>query len=176
MIIKEKLKKIVVPLISGFVILGSVAGFTGSQVFAATQSAAQPDKQQAEEQTPQYTASIFLGQQDNSNDQSENTSEENDAALASKAKITETDAINTVKAAYPQNTVQAAVLGDENGYLIYELKMTDNAGKTFEVKVDAGNAKILTVDNGLEKSTEEKNNDTEEKSQGADTDNIQEEK
>lgn len=175
MIIKEKLKKIGVPLLSGFVIVGSIAGFAGSKAFASTQQASQSAKQQVEEQTPQYTASIFLGQQDNSQNQVENKSaeSENDAVLASKAKITESDAVNAVKAAYPQNTVQTAALGDENGYLVYEVKMTDKAGKNFEAKVDAGNAKVLAVDNGSEESTAEKNNGTEEKSQETDTDNEQ---
>lgn len=187
MIIKEKLKKFGVPLLAGFIVLGSVAGFAGSKVFAASQQNTQPSKQEVTEQASGYQASIFLGQQDNSQDESKDKSaeEKNDAALASKAKISGDEAVNAVKAAYPENTVQRAVLGDENGYLIYEVKMTDKAGKAFKVKVDAGNAKILATDNGSEEGIAEKNDKnemqneqkdgTEEKSQGTDSDNVEEE-
>lgn len=50
--------------------------------------------------------------------------------MASKAKISGDEAVNAVKAAYPGNTVQGAVLGDENGYLIYVVKMADKSGIT----------------------------------------------
>jgi uncharacterized membrane protein YkoI len=185
MIIKEKLKKFGVPLLAGLVVLGSVGGFAGTKAFAASQQTTQPAKQEVTEQTPAYKASIFLGQQDNGKDESKDKAaeEKNDAALASKAKISGDEAVKAVKAAYPDNTIQGAVLGDENGYLIYEVKMTDKAGKNSEVKVDAGNAKILASDNSSEEGIAEENdkNDTkneqkdgtEKESQGLDNDNVE---
>lgn len=181
MLIKEKLKKFGVPLLAGFVIFGSAAGFVGSKTFAASQQTAQTAqstqteqatqtaqstqtaKQEVKEETSGFKASIFVGQQDNGKDESKDESVEaaNDAALASKTKISQDEAVNAAKAAYPENTVQGAKIGDENGYLIYEVKMTDKAGTAIEVKVDAGNAKILATDNGSEEGSAEKNDKNE---------------
>jgi uncharacterized membrane protein YkoI len=130
----------------------------------------------AEENDPAYTASISLGTQDNGKDEQKNTASESqeDAALASKAKISAEQATDAVKAAFPDaTTISKATIGDENGYLIYEVKVTQKDGSTLEVKVDAGNGKILSQENGTENNKNEK--DGEETDTGADTDNVQEE-
>lgn len=71
------------------------------------------------------------------NDQSES----GDAALfAGMAKITEADAMKAAEAAVG-GTANKATLGNEDGSLIYEVKIG-----TQEVKVDAGNGTILEVE------------------------------
>lgn len=181
MINRQSLKKFGIPFLAGLVMLGSIGGFSGSKASAASRQPAQSVKQNVSEQSPAYTGSIFTGSQDNGKDESGNSkAEENDAALASKAKISGDDAIKAVKAVYPQNNVQGASLGDENGYLVYEVKMTDKAGKAFEAKVDAGNAKVLAFDNTEEESssetgeaTNEQKDSIENDSQGPDNDNVE---
>lgn len=185
MIIREKLKKYGVPLLAGIVILGGMAVVKAS---ASSQQIAQPVKQEAGEQAPVYKASIILEQQDNGKDENQDktTEEKDDAALVAKAKISSNDeAVNAVKAAYPENTVQSAAIEDENGNLVYEVKMSDNSAKTFDVKVDAGNAELLAVEEDSEENegiTEDKDIDSQqdeqkdsagEKDQGPDNDNVE---
>jgi len=57
-------------------------------------------------------------------------------------KITMSEAINTAVQANSNAATVAARLGNENGYLVYSVKL-DNG---LDVKVDAGNGKILSTD------------------------------
>ena len=92
--------------------------------------------------------------------------------MIAKATITPQQAVDAVKAAFPDATVSEAVIGDENGYLIYEVKVTAKDGSILEVKVDAGNAKILAQENGSEDKEAEESK-SEENDSGVDNDNIQ---
>lgn len=172
--LREALKKAGIPILAGTVIVGSMVGFAGTQT-----SAAAPQNpaavQQTDEQSPSYKASIFLGQQDqNDNEKADTQSEaQEDAALASKAKITKDEAASVALAAYPGYTVKDTSLGNENGYLVYEVEMTDNSGKFMDVKVDAGNAKVLTADS--EDNEAKGESEAEEADSGVDNDNVQEE-
>lgn len=183
--LKKTLKKYGVPFLAGAVILGSAAGFSGiSKSMAAPQNppaVQQQAQKQEQEQNPVYTGSIFLGQQDLNANEDQDLREtkdmkaeaKEDAALVSKARITKDEAIKAAITAYPGYSVKDAAIGNENGYLIYEIKMVDNAGKSLEVKIDAGNGKVLAVDNQVEDN--EKENKTEEAHSEVDNDNIQEE-
>lgn len=183
--LKETFKKYGVPFLAGAVILGSVAGFTGiSKSMAAPQNppaVQQQEQKEDQQQSPSYKGSIFLGQQDQTESKAQDLKEtkdvkaeqQEDANLASKAKITKDEAIKAAMAAYPGYAVKGAAIGNENGYLIYEIKMVDNAGKSLEVKVDAGNGKVLAADNQAEDN--EKENKAEEAHSAVDNDNIQEE-
>ncbi|RKL61450.1 hypothetical protein DXT63_16615 [Thermoanaerobacteraceae bacterium SP2] len=183
--LKETFKKYGVPFLAGTVILGSAAGFTGiSKSIAAPQNppaVQQQAQKEDQQQSPLYKGSIFLGQQDQTESKAQDLKEtkdvkaeqQEDANLASKAKIKKDEAIKAAMAAYPGYAVKGAAIGNENGYLIYEIKMVDNAGKSLEVKVDAGNGKVLAADNQAEDN--EKENKAEEAHSAVDNDNIQEE-
>lgn len=173
--LREALKKAGIPVLAGTLVVGSMVGFAGTQTSAAAPQNPTAVQQQVDEQSPSYKASIFLGQQDqNDNEKADAQSEaQEDAALASKAKITKDGAASAALAAYPAYTVKDTSLGNENGYLVYEVEMTDNSGKSIEVKVDAGNAKVLTADSQDNEVKGE--SEAEEADSGVDNDDVQEE-
>jgi len=97
----------------------------------------------------------------------EKADEENDESnLITKAKISKNEVENIVKSAYPDSVIQKVDIGDENGLIIYEVKITDKSGKVLNVKVDASNGKIVGVENGNSQQEEQKDEDN-----GHDTDN-----
>ncbi len=61
------------------------------------------------------------------------------ADLATLAKITPDQAKTAAQAARPHVQVKEVELGNENGCLVYEVEFVDG----WEVKVDAGNGKVL---------------------------------
>ena len=61
------------------------------------------------------------------------------AALQSKATITGAQAETAALAAYPGTTVVETELDNENGVLVYSVELSNG----LDVKVDAGNGKIL---------------------------------
>lgn len=79
---------------------------------------------------------------------------DDDAALAAKAALTETEANKIALAAYPDATVLSTKLEDENGVVIYEVKIKTADGTTTEVKVDATNGTALPADNENEDMSE----------------------
>lgn len=88
-----------------------------------------------------YTASITAPTgQGNEADES--------ATLAPLAKITPTEATKAALAAVP-GTAGTATLENENGYVVYGMTVTTPTG-TVDVKVDAGNGKVLAQDSGAE--------------------------
>ncbi len=87
--------------------------------------------------------------------------------LEKLAKISQTDAEKiALKKVY--GTVVKTSLDNENGYVVYSVEIKDTQGKVFEVKVDAGNGKVLIVENSDENEKEEINKIT-------DTDSVEEE-
>ena len=166
--LKGVLKKFAAPVLAGMVILGGIAGLTVANSLATTQDQA-THKQQVEEESPKYKGSIFLGQEDRKDqeDQKGQKSDENqredegkdneseaqeNAALAGKAKITKDEAIKAAETAQPGYTAEEAGVENENGYLIYGVEMSDQSGKALEVKVDAGDGKVLAVENDSEEN------------------------
>ncbi|WP_019012015.1 PepSY domain-containing protein [Deinococcus aquatilis] len=121
-----------------------LAGYAFAQTSAAptqtmAQNTAQPEGAEAAEgtekdETPTYTSSIQLPAEQSG---AEVPDAQEQAGLQALAKITPEQAKQAALAAVP-GTVTSVLLGDENGNLIYEVAI----GKT-EVKVDAGNAKVL---------------------------------
>jgi hypothetical protein len=96
-------------------------------------------------QEPSYTGSVTAPQ--GAEGQSEASES---AALAALAKISEADATKAALAKFPGATVQKATLGDENGFVVWEIELTDASKTAHEVKVDAGNGAILAVEAGGE--------------------------
>lgn len=92
---------------------------------------------------------------DNQDENDENDAEEadeadeanDDVALAGKAKLTVDQAKEIVLVANPGATIMKTELGDENGTIIYEVKIQTKGSKKVEVKVDANNGSILPEDN-----------------------------
>lgn len=67
--------------------------------------------------------------------------------LASLAKITQSDAEQAALAQFPGGTVLQTELDSENGCLVYSVEVQTTSGIK-DVKVDAGNSQILSVETG----------------------------
>ncbi|MGB9749969.1 MAG: PepSY domain-containing protein [Caldisericia bacterium] len=112
-------------------------------------------------QEPNYVGSIKVNDTNEQDEASEQT------MLEKLAKISQTDAEKiALKKVY--GTVVKTSLDNENGYVVYSVEIKDTQGKVFEVKVDAGNGKVLIVENSDENEKEEINKIT-------DTDSVEEE-
>ncbi len=110
-------------------ILG-LAMLSGGAVFAVAQSQVGGDRG-----GPSYKSSIQVDRE--FRDQSEA------AYLASKAKLTLAQAVQSVATVHPAATVLSAGLENENGSLVFAIDVSDTTKGTLEVVVDAGNGKIL---------------------------------
>ncbi len=89
-------------------------------------------------QSPAYQASIKVPNQRNG--------ERGEAAkLAALAKIDATRAISAARAKVP-GTVLKVALDNENGNLVYSVEIKTTSNKIKDVKVDAGNGKVLHVE------------------------------
>jgi uncharacterized membrane protein YkoI len=124
----------------------------GGTAYAAAhqQEATQQGTTAQEEQQPQYTGSIAAPEEkDQGNeaaDANEGEDQGNEAAeskqLQSLARIDQTTAEQAALEAVP-GTVKDTELENENGFVVYGVEIAGNDGKTYDVKVDAGNAKVL---------------------------------
>jgi uncharacterized membrane protein YkoI len=77
------------------------------------------------------------------------TSEANEtAALAALAKVSEADARKAALAKFPGATITKASLGDENGFVVWNIELTDASKASQEVKIDAGSGAVLAVEAG----------------------------
>ena len=65
-----------------------------------------------------------------------------DRQIEGLAKIDQAEAEKAALDAVP-GTVEDAELGDENGYVVWELEVTADDGSTHDILVDAGNGKVL---------------------------------
>lgn len=129
-------------------VIGSVA-LAGSPKPSASPSASVAPQQtpktgRTETQEPSYTGSV-QAPKDTGNEQ---TAAAESAALTALAKISEADARKAALAKFPGATIQKASLQDENGNVVWAVELTDANKAAQEVKVDAGNAAILAVENG----------------------------
>ncbi len=116
---------------------------------AGAQAAAHASKVQVgdrvREESPVYTASIQVKDQDRE-EQGERHEEGGEAVqLASLAKIDTTQAISAALAQVP-GTVLKTSLDNENGNLVYSVEVKTTASEAKDVKVDAGNGKVLHVE------------------------------
>jgi len=87
------------------------------------------------------------GDNKDENDENDANEADDDAALAGKAELTADQANEIALAANPGATIIKTVLGDENGNIIYEVKIETKDGRGSEVKVDAKNGSVLPEDN-----------------------------
>ena len=79
-------------------------------------------------------------------EQSEGNDQAESAALASQAKITADQANAAALAQFAGGTVKKTELEDENGTVVYGVKLTDSTGKQQDVKVDATSGKVLQAE------------------------------
>ncbi len=169
-------KKVIVYLASGLLLFGAVTGLGAYQARAAETAApvtqtATPQQQQQDEQNQSYTSSI---QTNNPQDAAEVKGQGNEGAesssLQSLAKINAEDAKAAALKAVP-GTATKVSLDNENGNVVYSVEVQAAKGIT-DVKVDAGNGKVLAQDSGQDKKDAQEN-DTTEGDQGSDHDNVQ---
>jgi uncharacterized membrane protein YkoI len=154
-------------LLSGLGVLGVTRGvFAGSAIPAPATTTTQQEKD-SNVQEPSYVGSIKVVEGSHSNETDEA------AALQTSAKILQSDAEKAALAKVA-GTVVKTTLDNENGYLVYAVEVRDAANAVSDVKVDAGNGTVLTVE---AEGTEEKDAEKAEaeSSTKSDTDTVQEE-
>jgi len=89
-----------------------------------------------DDQEPRYSGSIRVPQGKDGNQDETST-------LQALAKITPEQARDAALAAFPGATVASVELDNENGSLVYSVHLTDNSGKAWDVKIDAGDGVVL---------------------------------
>jgi uncharacterized membrane protein YkoI len=104
------------------------------------------NQDEVDEQQPQYTGSISVDES-----QYKGMGEADEAAaLQTKATITSAQAEAAALAANPGTTVAKTELGNENGFVVYSVEL----GNGMDVKVDAGNGKVLHSEPAGDDATE----------------------
>ena len=135
-------------------LLGSLTlGIAGAQTSAPTtqpaQSAApaaagqdkntnQDKEANKEEQVPAHAGSVKAPA-----DQQGQSEQDEVKALAGLAKITSDQAKEAALGQFQGAAVKKVELENENGSVVYGVQLTDKSGKAQDVKVDAGNGKVL---------------------------------
>ncbi|THJ65591.1 hypothetical protein E8P82_11435 [Arthrobacter echini] len=84
---------------------------------------------------------------------------EESAQLAKLATIDTSAAEKAAAASVPGSTVVSSELGDEDGFVVYEVDVKDDAGTVTEVTVDAGDASILASETGDDDDDQEDGNE-----------------
>lgn len=136
----KNLKTVLLALATTAAVAIPLAGYAFAQTTPATAKQAQAQNQQdndtetADDESPAYKGSIQLPQ---GKEGAEVPDAQEQAQVQALARITAEQAKQAALAAVP-GTVTSVKLGDENGSLVYEVII----GNT-EVKVDAGNGKVL---------------------------------
>jgi uncharacterized membrane protein YkoI len=121
-------------------VIGAVAAALlsvgGLSAMAVAQSPANQKESSAQEQ-PHFKGSIAAPQEkDQGNEAAESKQ------LQRLATIDQATAEQAALKAVP-GTVKKTELENEDGFVVYGVEIAGNDGKTYDVKVDAGNAKVL---------------------------------
>lgn len=159
-------KIIAVPALAATVLAG---GYLLSGPPAAAQAASPAVTDEAAAGSPQLKGSIYLGQETNGTEKEQDNEQAEAAQLAVKAKIDAQAAQERALAAHPRSLVKKVELGNENGFLVYEVQLQDQSNQQLEVKVDAGNGQILATESDQEKQEDEN------QAEGKDFDQVEEE-
>ena len=166
------------------VLLGAmmVFGFVGASRVAIAKTSAGSEKaaQAAQQQAPEFKGSIYLGQEQDTNEEKSGKVEgqaakedATDPTLAAKARISSARAEAAALKAYPDAKVVKTELVDENGYLVYQVELTNRDGQSIDLKVDAGDGQVLAQEKGADGLAENKEPESEKAGVEADTDNVQ---
>lgn len=145
-----------------------MGGLTAGPIstFAQSRTATPPTHQVASQssnsgqESPSYTGSIRVAQ-----DTAETSDAGEAATLQKLAKITVDQAKQAATKANPGTTAKSAEIGDENGYLVYDVSLSNGV----DVTIDAGNGHVLAT----EKADAGEANDAAESTKGADHDSVQ---
>ena len=130
-------------IFTGAAALGVVAGAAGIAAAATSTSSSTPAESKAEAdntQDPSYTSSVTAPE---GKDGTSETDES--AALQGLAKVTADQAKAAALAAVP-GTAATPQLENENGNVVWAVEVTGADGKVTDVKVDAGDGKVLQQD------------------------------
>jgi uncharacterized membrane protein YkoI len=137
----------------GATALGATLGLAGIVGFTNAGAPKQPVSDQADgrsgdqTQDPGYKSSVTAPEQNGRNEAGES------AALQSMAKITPDQARDAALAAVP-GTADKVELDNENGNVVYSVRITDASGKVTDEKVDAGNGSVLHHDSAQNDSND----------------------
>lgn len=71
--------------------------------------------------------------------------DDDDAAMAGQARLTSSEAAKIATTALPGKVIETK-LNDENGYLIWEVEIIDANGHETQLKIDAGNGRLLAAE------------------------------
>jgi uncharacterized membrane protein YkoI len=172
-------KKVLVGVLTAGLVLSSLGVFglthgvflskaaSGTTTAPVQLPAVSEQKTDSNVQEPNYVGSIKVDEKAYASETDEAT------ALQSLAKISQSDAEKAALVRVP-GTVVKATIENENGNLVYSVEVKDATNKISDVKVDAGNGTVLTVesqdneDGSVEKTGEES-------TAKPDTDTVQEE-
>jgi len=117
---------------------------------ALAQSPAPPSAQELttlvdndDEHDPAYKGSIQVPA-----DSADRGEQEEATGLQQLATLTAEEAKQTALREFPGATVDKVELDNENGSVVYSVHLTDSSGVEHDVKVDAGNGKVLAVERG----------------------------
>jgi uncharacterized membrane protein YkoI len=133
---------VVAAAVFGILIVGALAARAATTP-PATSPTANADENKGD-QSPSYTGSVKAPAENNAS----NGTEADDAkALQGLAKITPDQAKAAALAGHAGGTAGTPSLEDENGFVVYSVEVTAG-GKTYDVKVDAGNGKVLATEEG----------------------------
>ncbi len=147
-------------IIAGGATVAGLALGVGALTGAATpgQQAAPQTTEADEAQDPTLDSSIQAPEDESASEADETK------ALEGLAKVSAADAEKAAVAAVPGGTINSTELGNENGSVVYEVYMTDANGAALEVKVDAGNGKVL------DQSADDEGSEADEGSEGSEAD------
>lgn len=133
--------------------VGGGAALAAGQNPATAQSGGAAATQEQED--PSYTGSV-KAPQDQGGAEGKDTEQSESAEaqqLQSLAKIDQNAAEQAALQAVP-GQITDSELGNENGYVVYEVDVKGDDGQTHEVKVDAGNGSVLAQETGDDESGE----------------------
>ncbi|HHV58570.1 MAG TPA: PepSY domain-containing protein [Firmicutes bacterium] len=170
-------KKAAVPLLGATLVFSYVSA--SGTAAAKTPAAPAAAVQEVEQKLPEIKGSIFLGRAAHDTakaQEAEHPAAKEDApdpALAAKAKLSPARAEAAALQAYPGAKVVKTELGDENGYLVYQVALTAKTGESLDVKVDAGSGQVLAQEKDAGDETEQEKLESQKSGAEADTDNIQ---
>ena len=114
----------------------ALASAQGNDPQPAKAPAAAQQEREDGDQSPAYRSSVTASEQELGSEQAEAQ------ALQSKATVSVTEARSAALAAVP-GTAGQVELDNENGSVVYSVEITKADGAKLDVKVDAGNAKVL---------------------------------
>lgn len=148
-------KKAIVGSVAGLVLAGGTA-LGGIAVANATSSGAAAPGATQDEQGEQNDANEVevAGSIPVPESATEVPDAEEEAQLAELATIDSAAAEAAATSSVPDSTIVSTVLGDEDGFLVYDVTVKDGAGAVIEVKVDGGNATVLASEPGDEEGSE----------------------